>query len=103
MKVNFICPQCKATCGIAEIVVNVTQASIVEAITFEGGESVVPEYSKIEYNTDQCDGIDHFCCYSCGVVLESNGGYSKTLNIEAITTIEELMVWLQERGMLDES
>lgn len=100
MIVNFKCPNCKQTCGVDEVVTGVTQFSAVEGIIPEGGESVVGKYGLAEYDRDDCDGIARFQCHNCGYILRSGPGSDERTTL---VTIEQLMVWLQERGMLSDT
>lgn len=93
IRVKFRCPRCGGQ-TLQETVTDVVQHSDVDSLILEGGESVRLTYGDVDFSTDNCDGIECFSCNSCG--------FSPSGETDLIDNEHDLMVWLQENGMLDE-
>ena len=89
MNYNFVCPGCKQSSAIEEIVVNTFAYSTVEHIDPETGDM---DYGSITLDDGE---VDRYQCVKC----------SETIVDEDNNTIDDsvdLVNWLKDNGMLSE-
>lgn len=92
MKVKFKCPECAGT-GIEEVMVNVTQSSVVtDADQLDSG------HVALEYELWDVDGgeVARYQCARCGFIPTDPHG-------QDISHPEVLYTWLLAHDMLEES
>lgn len=83
MNLKFKCPNCGKT-ELEEILINVTQCSVVSAVDENGAIEYYPDRVSTE------DGeVYQYQCFGCGYVLRTKSDYT-------VTTEEELAEWLKE-------
>lgn len=82
MELKFFCPTCKEQQQLEEILINVTQTSIISVID-DGG---VVDYKSNSIVTEDGE-IDHYQCAECGFVLE--------LTSCTVSNPKDLVTWIK--------
>jgi rubredoxin len=89
-KINFVCPECKSSHGLEEIMYGVVQAT-----SFEWIDRMDFAIDYTNYSTDG-GTVDRFQCLACGYVLRNS------FNTD-ICDAEELFNWLEEHDMIEKT
>ena len=90
MRVKFTCPNCEGS-EIEEVMVNVTQSSVVT-----DADKLSSGYVALEYELWDVDGgeVARYQCAKCGFIPTDPHG-------QDISHPETLYTWLEENGMLE--